>query len=71
MTQLNVTVNGVPGVSQGGNQKVTFSERINVEGLGERQFKLSISKISDEVFNVGGSLNRPGGGGSQKVATSL
>lgn len=71
VTIAGVTIVGVKGTSQGGNPKMTYSERISVEGLGERQFKLTISELKDGVFNVGGSLNRPGGGGSQTVATSL
>jgi hypothetical protein len=53
-----------------GNRKVSCSQKVNVEGLGERVVRLHISALPDGTFNVSGSLNRPGGS-AQVAATAL
>lgn len=64
-------IRGTYGESQGGNPKVSFSARIDVPGLGERMLRLTISSLKDGNFNVGGSLNRPGGSSGAPAAESL
>lgn len=63
-------VAGEPGTTSSGYKKVSFAQRVEIDGQ-ERNLYLSISKVSNDVYNVIGRLTRPGGGGASAVAVEL
>lgn len=64
------TVSAVPGTTQSGNTKVTFSADVVIDGQ-PRKLRLSISALPGGDFNVSGVLNRPGGAFGTAAASSL